>query len=97
VARPTPVKDKPKCGDVFEDSIAVRRGNRWARRGSWKLTIMAGRRRGRSPVGAMAVDDGRRAPVAGDELRWVLEHEGGTGSEEGRWRSTTMAGGGSSP
>jgi hypothetical protein len=43
------------------------------------------------------VEGGRRAPVAGDELWWVLQHEGGTRSEEGlmveyndgwRWKLT---------
>jgi hypothetical protein len=38
-----------------------------------------------------------RAPVAGGGLEVLLQHEGGTESEEGqRWR-TMMVGGGSSP
>jgi hypothetical protein len=44
---------------------------RRARRGVQKLTVMAGRLRGQSPVGAAAVDGGRWASVAGDELHWI--------------------------
>jgi hypothetical protein len=48
-----------------------------ARRGSRKLIVLVGRQRGRSPVDAAAVDGSRRAPVVGNELRWVQQHEGG--------------------
>jgi hypothetical protein len=64
----------------------VRRDNRRTRRDDRKLTVMVGRRRGQSPVGAVVVECGRRAPVTDDELWWVLQHEGGMGSEEG-WRA----------
>jgi hypothetical protein len=44
VARLTLAEERPKRGEVFEESIVVRRGNRRVRRGGRKLTVMAGRR-----------------------------------------------------
>jgi hypothetical protein len=83
VAQPTLAEEGPKCCKVFGESIAARRGNHRARRGGWKLTAMGGRFRGRSSVGAVVVDGSRWAPVVSVELRWVLQHEGRMGSEEG--------------
>jgi hypothetical protein len=48
-----------------------------------------------------AVEGGRSALVVGDDLWWVLQHKGGTGSEEGprvkdddgrRWELTMRGG-----
>jgi hypothetical protein len=79
----TLVEERPKRDEVFRESIAVKRDNHRTRRGGPKLTVMAGQQRGQSPVDAASVDGGRQAPVADDELWWVLRHECGTRSEEG--------------
>jgi hypothetical protein len=44
VARLTPTEERPKHGEVFGESIAVRRFNCRARRSGQKLTVMVGRR-----------------------------------------------------
>jgi hypothetical protein len=43
VARATPAEERPKRGEVFGESIAMRRGNYRVRRGNQKITVMAGR------------------------------------------------------
>jgi hypothetical protein len=65
-----------RWGGEGDASTGAARESHLTRRGGTGLTGPAGRRLG-------SVSRWRRALVVDGELRWVLQHEGGTGSEEG--------------